>query len=93
MYQQNNKKDMTRTLSNGYTYQVVENFLGGYSMYFKGANSDKFSRSTKSFRSLNEAEEWFEKMEADMLAAKNAPKEVYTMPANAYYSITGYYGD
>jgi hypothetical protein len=32
-------------------------------------------------------------MEADMLAAKNAPKEVYTMPANAYYSITGYYGD
>lgn len=84
---------MTRTLSNGYTYQVVENFLGGYSMYFKGANSDKFSRSTKSFRSLNEAEEWFEKMEADMLAAKNAPKEVYTMPANAYYSITGYYGD
>lgn len=84
---------MTRTLSNGYTYQVVENFLGGYSMYFKGANSDKFSRSTKSCRSLNEAEEWFEKMEADMLAAKNAPKEVYTMPANAYYSITGYYGD
>ena len=84
---------MTRTLSNGYTYKVVENFLGGYNMYFKGANSDKFSRSTKSFRSLTEAEEWFETMEADYIAAKNAPKEVYTMPAGAYYSITGYYGD
>jgi hypothetical protein len=32
-------------------------------------------------------------MEADYIAAKNAPKEVYTMPAGAYYSITGYYGD
>jgi hypothetical protein len=84
---------MTRTLSNGYTYQVVENFLGGYSMYFKGANSDKFSRSTKSFRSLNEAEEWFETMEADYIASKNAPRPNYNLPDGAYYSITGYFGD
>ena len=84
---------MTRILSNGYTYEVVENFLGGYNMYFKSANSDKFSRSTKSFRSLNEAEEWFETMEANYIASKNAPKETYTMPANAYYSTTGYFGD
>ena len=84
---------MTRTLSNGYTYEIVENFFGGYSMYFKDARNDKFRRSTKSFRSLEEAENWFEEIEADYIAAKNAPKEVYTMPANAYYSITGYYGD
>ena len=84
---------MMRTLSNGYTYQLVENFFGGYSMYFKDARSDKFSRSTKSFRSMHEAEAWFQKMEADYIAAKNAPKETYTMPANAYYSITGYFGD
>ena len=84
---------MIRTLSNGYTYEVVENFLGGYNMYFKGANSDKFSRSTKSFRSLNEAEEWFETMEAGYIAAKNAPKVSYTLPEGAYYSITGYFGD
>jgi hypothetical protein len=84
---------MERTLLNGYTYQLVENFWGGYSMYFKDARSDKFSRSTKSFRSLNEAEEWFEKMEADYIAAKNAPKVNYALPEGAYYSITGYYGD
>ena len=84
---------MTRTLSNGYTYEVVENFFGGYSMYYKDARSDKFRRSTKSFASLEEAETWFDKMEADLLAAENAPKRVYTMPASGYYSITGYYGD
>ena len=84
---------MTRTLSNGYTYQLVENFFTGYSMYFKDVRSDKFSRSTKSFRSLNEAEEWFETMEAGYIAAKNAPKVSYTLPEGAYYSITGYFGD
>ena len=84
---------MTRTLSNGYTYEVVENFFGGYSMYYKDARSDKFRRSTKSFASLEEAETWFDKMEANLLAAENAPKRVYTMPASGYYSITGYYGD
>ena len=84
---------MTRTLSNGYTYEVVENFLGGYNMYFKDARSDRFRRSTKSFRSLTEAEEWFETMEADYIAAKNAPKVSYTLPEGAYYSLTGYYGD
>lgn len=84
---------MTRTLSNGYTYEVVENIFGGYSMYYKDARNETFRRSTKSFASLEEAENWFETMEADYIAAKNAPKEVYTMPANAYYSITGYYGD
>lgn len=84
---------MERTLLNGYTYQLVENFLGGYNMYFKSANSNKFSRSTKSFKSLNEAEEWFEKMEADYIAAKNALKVNYTLPEGAYYSITGYFGD
>lgn len=84
-------KDMTRTLSNGYTYEIAQNFFGGYNMYYKDSRMPEFKRSTKSFKSIQEAEEWFEKMEADMLAAKNAPKEVYTMPANAYYSITGYY--
>ena len=84
---------MTRTLSNGYTYEVVENFFGGYSMYYKDVRSDKFRRSTKSFASLEEAETWFDKMEANLLAAENAPKRVYTMPASGYYSITGYYGD
>ena len=84
---------MTRSLSNGYTYEVVQNFFGGYSMYFKDARTDKFRRSTKSFANLEEAETWFETMEANFIAAQNAPKEVYTMPANAYYSITGYYGD
>ena len=84
---------MTRTLSNGYTYEVVENFFGGYSMYYKDARSDKFRRSTKSFASLEEAETWFDKMEANLLAAENAPKRVYTMSASGYYSITGYYGD
>ena len=84
---------MTRTLSNGYTYEVVENFFGGYSMYYKDARSDEFRRCTKSFASLEEAETWFDKMEANLLAAENAPKRVYTMPASGYYSITGYYGD
>ena len=84
---------MTRTLSNGFTYEVVQNFFGGYNMYYKDSRMPEFKRSTRSFKSLEEAEEWFDKMEADLLAAENAPKKVYTMPASGYYSITGYFGD
>lgn len=84
---------MTRTLSNGYTYQVTQNFFGGYNLYYKDSRMSEFRRSTTSFRTLEEAEEWFEKHEADYLAWKNAPKEIFTMPEGAYYSITGYYGD
>lgn len=84
---------MTRTRSNGYTYEVVQNFLGGYSLYYKGAGMTDFKRNTVSFRSLEEAEKWFEKTEADFLAWKNAPKANNNIPAGSYYSITGYYGD
>ena len=84
---------MTRILPNGFTYEITPNFFGGYNMYYKDSKMHEFKRSTKSFKSLEEAEEWFDQMKADHLAAQNAPKKVYTMPANAYYSITGYHGD
>ena len=84
---------MTRTLTNGYTYDVVQNFLGGYSLYYKGAKMENFKRSTTSFRTLAEAEEWFEKQEADYIAWKNRLKTNYNIPEGGYYSITGYYGD
>lgn len=66
---------MTRTLSNGFTYEVVENFFGGYSLYYKNERMSKFMRNTTSFKSLEEAEQWFEKMEADYIAWKNKPAE------------------
>lgn len=84
---------MIYRLSNGYTYEVTETFLGVYNLYFKDERSERFRRSTKSFKSLKEAEEWFEKMEADYIAAKNAPKISYELPEGAYYSLSGFYGD
>ena len=66
---------MTRTLSNGFTYEVVENFFGGYNLYYKNERMSQFKRNTTSFKSLKEAEEWFEKMEADYIAWTNKPVE------------------
>lgn len=75
LYYKIRDKDMTRTLSNGFTYEVVENFFGGYCLYYKNERMPKFMRSTTSFKSLEEAEQWFEKMEADYIAWKNKPAE------------------
>ena len=75
---------MTRTLSNGYTYEVAQNFLGGYNLYYKDAKMESFRRSTTSFRTLAEAEEWFEKQEADYIAWKNRPKTNYNIPEGGY---------
>lgn len=84
---------MTRTLSNGYTYEVAQNFLGGFNLYYKDARMESFKRSTTSFRTLAEAEEWFDKLEADYIAWQNRPKINYDILEGGYYSITGYYGD
>ena len=84
---------MVFTLSNGYTYEVIKNFLGVYNLYFKDERSDRFRKSTKSFKSLKEVEVWIEKMNDEYVAWKNAPKVNYELPEGAYYSITGYYGD
>lgn len=49
--------DMTRTLSNSFTYEIAQNFFGGYNMYYKDSRMPEFKRSTKSFKSMQEAEE------------------------------------
>ena len=84
---------MTRVLSNGYTYEVIQNFLGGYNLYYKSNRTTEFKKSTTSFDSLAQAEEWFEKQESDYLAWRSAPKVNHDIPAGGYYSITGYFGD
>ena len=87
--------DMIKTLSNGYTYEVVQNFLGGYNLYYKGAGMSDFKRSTRSFRSLEEAEEWFETMEADYIAQRNRPATA-PLDCSRYYAEAPrgtYFGD
>lgn len=86
---------MIRTLLNGYTYEVVQNFLGGYNLYYKAERMTEFKRSTTSFRSMAEAEEWFEKMEADYIAWKNKPTSK-PLDCSRYYSEAPrgtYFGD
>ena len=46
---------MTRTLSNGFTYEVAQNFFGGYNLYYKDSRMPEFKRSTKSFKSMYNA--------------------------------------
>ena len=95
MYYKIRDKDMTRTLSNGFTYEVVENFFGGYCLYYKNERMPKFMRSTTSFKSLDEAEQWFEKMEADYIAWKSKPAEK-PLDCSRYYSEAPrgtYFGD
>lgn len=90
-----NHKAMTRTLSNGFTYEVVQNFFGGYSLYYKNSTVSDFKRSTTSFRSMAEAEEWFETMEANYIAWKNKPAEK-PLDCSRYYSEAPrgtYFGD
>ena len=57
------------------------------------SQSSKWNRLTVSFKSLEEAQEWVKELDRKYEARKNAPKIENTMPASAYYSITGYYGD
>lgn len=90
-----NHTTMTRALSNGYTYEVVQNFLGGYSLYYKDERASEFKRSTTSFRSLTEAEEWFETMEANYLSWKNKPAS-QPLDCSRYYAEAPrgtYFGD
>ena len=90
---------MERTLErkslNGFTYQFVEWMLMGrttVSTYFKMEKDTKFSRSTKTFNTLEEANAWVDELDAKALA----PKPVFTpceIPSD-YYGVRGrYYGD
>ena len=86
---------MTRTLSNGYTYEVVKNFLGGYSLYYKDERMSEFKRSTASFRTLEEVEEWFDAQESNYFAWKNRPAE-RPLDCSRYYAEAPrgtYFGD
>ena len=94
----NSTKDMeNRTLemtsAAGTKYQFVEvSFLGTYVSAYSWY-SNKWNRLTVHFKSLEEAQEWVKELDRKYEAHKNAPKIEHTMPASAYYSITGYYGD
>lgn len=81
------------TSESGTKYQFVEfslwrTMVNAYSWY-----NGKWNRLSVSFNSLEEAQEWVENLNRDYQKQKNAPKTASTMPASAYYSITGYYGD
>lgn len=90
-----NQRSMTKILSNGYTYEVVENFFNGYILYYKDARMKEFKRSTISFKSREESEEWFETQEANYAAWKNRPTE-RPLDCSRYYSESPrgtYFGD
>jgi hypothetical protein len=81
------------TALNGIKYQFVEveiftKFVNVYAWY-----SNKWNRLTCTFKNLEDAKLWIEKMNDEYVAWKNAPKVNYELPEGAYYSITGYYGD
>ena len=86
---------MIRVLSNGYTYEVVQNFFGGFSLYYKNGIMGDFKRSTRSFKSMKEAEEWFETMEAEYIAWQNKPA-TKPLDCSRYYAEAPqgtYFGD
>lgn len=81
------------TSATGRKYQFVEfkifnTIVNAYCWY-----SNKWNRLTTSFNSLEEAQEWIKEMDRKYFEDLNAPKTLHTMPASAYYSINGYYGD
>lgn len=81
------------TSESGTKYQFVEftllrTMVNAYSWY-----NGKWNRLFVSFNSLEEAHEWVENLNKDYQKQKNALKTASTMPASAYYSTTGYYGD
>lgn len=95
LYYKIRDKDMTLEMTSaaGTKYQFVEvSFLGTYVSAYSWY-SNKWNRLTVSFKSLEEAQEWVKELDRKYIAQKNAPKIESTMPASAYYSITGYYGD
>lgn len=69
-------------------FQIFGTIVNAYSWY-----SNKWNRLSITFHSLEEAEEWVKELDRKYEIRKNAPKETYTLPEGAYYSITGYYGD
>lgn len=69
-------------------FQIFGTIVNAYSWY-----SNKWNRLSITFHSLEEAEEWVKELDRKYIAQKNAPKTEKTMPASAYYSITGYFGD
>lgn len=89
------EKTLERKSLNGFTYQFVEWEIFGHttiSTYFKMEKDNKFSRSTKTFNSLEEANAWVDGLDAAALAPKPEYKPV-EIPAG-YYGVRGrYYGD
>ena len=89
---------MERTLErkslNGFTYQFVEFVIFGHttvSTYFS-TDGKQFSRSTKTFNTLEEANAWVDELDAKVLAPKPEFKPC-TIPDD-YYGVAGrYYGD
>lgn len=81
------------TALSGTKYMFVE-----FTIFSKVVNTyawynNRWNRLTTTFHSLEEAQEWVENLNRDYQKQKNAPKTASTMPASAYYSITGYFGD
>ncbi len=81
------------TAQSGTKYKFVEFTIFGKVVSTYAWYNDKWNRLTTTFHSLKEAKEWVNKLNRDYQEQKNKPKSTYTMPASAYYSITGYYGD
>lgn len=81
------------TALSGTKYMFVE-----FTIFSKVVNTyawynNRWNRLTTTFHSLEEAQEWVNKLNRDYQEQKSKPKTAYTMPTSAYYSITGYYGD
>ncbi len=90
---------MTETLektgANGIRYQFTEyELFRGYKTV--GAffwDGKKWAKMSSRFSNLEEVKEWMRELDERVIAEMNAPKVKDIMPAEAYYSITGYYGD
>ena len=81
------------TALSGTKYMFVEFTIFGKVVSTYAWYNNKWNRLTTTFHSLEEAQEWVKKLNNDYQEQQNKPKTDYAMPASAYYSITGYYGD
>lgn len=81
------------TAANGTRYKFIEAHILGTVVYAYAWYCNKWNRLSISFHSLDEAEAWVREINRKHEAQKNAPQIKTIIPQNAYYTITGYYGD
>lgn len=86
-------RTLEMTSASGTKYQFIEIIIFGTFVCAYAWYSNEWNKLTVTFKTFKDAQEWVKQLNTKHEEQKNASKIERTMPASAYYSITGYYGD